>query len=108
QGGVRIVEDCPVTGIVTAHGRAAGVVTAQGTITADIIVNCAGQWARQVGRLAGVSVPLQSVQHQYMVTEPIDGVPRDLPTLRDPDHLIYFKEKIGGLVINGYEPNPIP
>jgi 4-methylaminobutanoate oxidase (formaldehyde-forming) len=107
RGGVKIIEDCPVTGIVTARGRGAGVVTTRGTIAAEIVVNCAGQWARQVGRLAGVSVPLQSVQHQYMVTEAIDGVPRDLPTLRDPDRLIYFKEEVGGLVMGGYEPNPI-
>ena len=53
-------------------------------------------------------VPLQSVQHQYLVTEPIAGVPRNLPTLRDPDRLIYFKEEVGGLVMGGYEPNPIP
>ncbi|HEY5598383.1 MAG TPA: FAD-dependent oxidoreductase, partial [Kiloniellales bacterium] len=60
------------------------------------------------GKLAGVNVPLISVQHQYMVTEPIDGVARTLPTLRDPDRLIYFKEEVGGLVMGGYEPNPVP
>jgi 4-methylaminobutanoate oxidase (formaldehyde-forming) len=107
-GGVKIIEDCPVTGIRIENGRAAGVVTAAGEIRADIVVNCAGQWAREVGRLAGVSVPLQSMQHQYIVTEPIAGVPRNLPTLRDPDRLIYFKEEVGGLVMGGYEPNPIP
>jgi sarcosine dehydrogenase len=107
-GGAQIVEDCPVTEIVVASGRVIGVVTPQGTIRADIVVNCAGQWAREVGRLAGVNVPLQSVQHQYLVTEPIAGVPRNLPTLRDPDRLIYFKEEVGGLVMGGYEPNPIP
>src|SRR5882757_629365 len=103
QGGVRIVEDCPVTGIVATRGRVAGVVTAEGTIAADIVVNCAGQWARQVGRLAGVSVPLQSVQHQYMVTEPIDGVPRDLPTLRGPDRLICIEAESGGELVGRYE-----
>src|SRR5262249_7197759 len=90
------------------HGRAVGVTTGEGEIACEVVVNCAGQWAREVGRLAGVSVPLQSVQHQYLVTEPIAGVPRDLPTLRDPDRLIYFKEEVGGLVMGGYEPNPIP
>src|SRR4029077_11344959 len=45
---------------------------------------------------------------QYLVTEPIAGVPRDLPTLRDPDRLIYFKEEVGGLVMGGYQPNAIP
>ena len=71
------------------------------------MVNCCGQWAKEIGRLAGVSVPLQSVQHQYLITEPIAGMPRNLPTLRDPDRLIYFKEEVGGLAMGGYEPNPI-
>jgi 4-methylaminobutanoate oxidase (formaldehyde-forming) len=106
--GVRIAEDCRVTGIATKNGRAVGVTTALGNIAAEVVVNCGGLWAREIGQLAGVSVPLQSVQHQYLVTEPIDGVPRNLPTLRDPDRLIYGKEEVGGLVVGGYEPNPIP
>jgi 4-methylaminobutanoate oxidase (formaldehyde-forming) len=107
-GGVRIVEDCRVMGIKARNGRAAGVTTTLGDIAAEAVVNCGGQWAREIGQLAGVSVPLQSVQHQYLVTEPIDGVPRNMPTLRDPDRLIYGKEEVGGLVVGGYEPNPIP
>jgi len=105
--GVRIVEDCRVTAIKAKDGRATGVSTAAGDVTADVVVNCAGQWAREVGQLVGVSVPLQSVQHQYLVTEPIEGVPRDMPTLRDPDRLIYGKQEVGGLVAGGYESNPI-
>jgi len=105
--GVRIVEDCRVTAINTKNGRAIGVSTTAGDVTADVVVNCAGQWAREVGHLAGVSVPLQSLQHQYLITEPVDGVPRNMPTLRDPDRLIYGKEEVGGLVVGGYEPNPI-
>ncbi|MGH8430243.1 MAG: FAD-dependent oxidoreductase, partial [Solimonas sp.] len=107
-GGVSIHEDCPVLAILTDKGRVTGVRTAAGDIAAEVVVNCAGQWAREVGRLAGVNVALQSVQHQYLVTEPIDGVPRELPTLRDPDRLIYAKEEVGGLVLGGYEHNPIP
>jgi 4-methylaminobutanoate oxidase (formaldehyde-forming) len=106
-GGAQIIEDCPVSAVEVKDGRVAGVTTPQGAIRCDIVVNCAGQWARDIGRLAGVSVPLQSVQHQYLVTETIAGVPRNLPTLRDPDRLIYFKEEVGGLVMGGYEPNPI-
>jgi 4-methylaminobutanoate oxidase (formaldehyde-forming) len=108
QGGARIVEDCAVTGVTVKHGRAVGVETSRGAIAAEVVVDCAGQWAREVGRLAGVNVPLVSVQHQYLVTEPIEGISRDLPTLRDPDRLIYFKEEVGGLVMGGYEPNPMP
>ncbi|MCK6450741.1 MAG: FAD-dependent oxidoreductase [Alphaproteobacteria bacterium] len=105
---VRIVEDCPVTAIRVKDGRVAGVATAGGEIACDVVVNCAGQWAKEVGRMAGVSVPLQSVQHQYLITESIPGLPRHLPTMRDPDNLIYFKEEVGGLAMGGYEPNPIP
>ena len=108
KAGVQIVEDCRVTGIEVAKGIATGVRTTLGDIRTDVVVNCGGQWAREIGDLAGVSVPLQSMQHQYIVTEPITGVPRNLPTLRDPDRLIYFKEEVGGLVVGGYEPNPIP
>jgi len=105
--GVRIIEDCPVIAVQLSNGRVSGVVTSHGTIRTDRLVNCGGQWARQIGRLAGVNVPLVSMQHQYIVTEPIAGVPRNLPTLRDPDRLIYFKEEVGGLVMGGYEPNPV-
>jgi len=106
--GVGIVEDCPVTAIRVKDGRVAGVSTPQGDVACEAVVNCAGQWAKEVGRLAGVAVPLQSVQHQYLITEPIPGLPRNLPTMRDPDNLIYFKEEVGGLVMGGYEPNPLP
>jgi 4-methylaminobutanoate oxidase (formaldehyde-forming) len=107
QRGARIIEDVEVTDIVLKDGRAAGVVTDQGMIACDTIVICAGQWSKEIGRKAGVLVPLQSVEHQYLITEPC-GAPRDLPTLRDPDRLIYYKEEVGGLVMGGYEPNPIP
>lgn len=107
-GGVQIIEDCRVTAIEQNNRRVTGVVTGQGNIQAEMVVNCAGLWARAVGQLAGVNVPLVSVQHQYIVTEPIPGVMKNLPTLRDPDRLTYYKEEVGGLVMGGYEPNPIP
>jgi len=105
--GAKIVENVAVKEILTDNGAVSGVVTDHGTITCEKIVNCAGMWARQVGQLAGVNVPLQPVQHQYMITEPMQSVPEGLPTLRDPDRLIYFKEEVGGLVMGGYELNPI-
>ena len=77
-------------------------------IECDKLVICGGQWSHQLGQMAGVNIPLVSVQHQYLVTEKIAAVPSDLPTLRDPDRLTYFKEEVGGLVMGGYEPNPIP
>jgi len=108
QKGAKIIENVRVTGIEVADGRVTAVLTGEGRIACDTLVNCGGQWAKEIGRMAGVCVPLQSVQHQYVVTEAIDGVTADLPTLRDPDLLTYFKEEVGGLVMGGYELDPIP
>lgn len=109
MGGVKFHQQTRVTGIQVHNGNVVSVTTAQGEIKCEKVVNCCGLWAREVGLMAGVNVPLQAVEHQYMVTEVLEGaaVPRDLPTLRDPDRLIYFKEEVGGLIMGGYEPNPI-
>jgi sarcosine dehydrogenase len=107
MGGVRILEDVSVTGLKVRDGRIEGVQTERGDVRAEYVVNCAGLWAGEIGRMAGALVPVQPVEHQYLITEPC-GVPRDLPTLRDPDRLIYYKEEVGGFVMGGYEPNPIP
>ncbi|NUP05342.1 MAG: FAD-dependent oxidoreductase [Polyangiaceae bacterium] len=108
QRGVKIVEECPVTEIVVKNGRVTGVRTPLGDIACEVVVNCGGIWARKVAELANVRVPIQAMQHQYIITEPFDGVPKNLPTLRDPDLLCYYKEEVGGLTMGGYEPNPIP
>jgi sarcosine dehydrogenase len=86
--------------------RIVKVKTTQGDIACDKVVNCAGQWARQVGAMAGINVPLQPVKHQYIITEAIEGLSADAPTIRDPDRRTYFKEEVGGLVMGGYEPDP--
>ena len=106
--GVRIIEDCRVTDVRIEEGRVSGVVTDQGAIECEVVVNCCGQWARSLARHSGVNVPLVPLQHQYLITEPIEDLPPNLPTLRDPDRLTYYKEEVGGLVMGGYEPNPIP
>jgi glycine cleavage system aminomethyltransferase T/glycine/D-amino acid oxidase-like deaminating enzyme len=106
--GARIVEKIRVLGILTNAGRVAGVRTDAGDIEAEIVVNCAGQWAKQVGVMAGVNVPLHSAEHFYVVSERIEGVNPDLPILRDPDGYTYFKEEVGGLVIGGFEPQAKP
>lgn len=113
--GVRIVEDTEVTGVRIERGRATGVVTAQGEVRCRVVINCAGQWARQFGRLAGVNVPLFPAEHFYVVTGKIPGVHPMLPVVRDPDGFIYYKEEVGGLVMGGFEPvakpwrvDPIP
>ncbi|RWC29620.1 MAG: FAD-dependent oxidoreductase [Mesorhizobium sp.] len=104
--GARLFEDVRVAGFDMKDGRITAVKTNKGDIACGKVVNCAGQWARQVGALAGINVPLQPVKHQYIVTERIDGLATDAPTIRDPDRRIYFKEEVGGLVMGGYEPNP--
>ncbi len=108
NAGVTIREGVRVTAVEVEGGRLRAVVTDQGRVACDKLVICAGQWSRDLGRMAGVNVPLVSVQHQYLITENIDGVTSDLPTLRDPDRLTYWKEEVGGLVMGGYEPNPKP
>ncbi len=108
MSGVRIFEDTPVTRIIITDGRVTGVETPDGTINCEKVVLCAGQWTRDLAATVGVNVPLISVEHQYMVTEAIPGVTSNLPTLRDPDRLTYWKEEVGGLVWGGYEPNPKP
>jgi len=106
--GVRIVEGIEVTGVLIERGRAVGVRTAQGDVRCEVLVNCAGQWARQFGRLAGVNVPLYSAEHFYIVTGKIDGVAPMMPVVRDPDGFIYYKEEVGGLLMGGFEPKAKP
>lgn len=106
--GARFHEGVRVTGFRMDGDRITHVETDQGVIACETVVNCAGQWARQVGAMAGVVVPLQPVKHQYIVTDRIEGLSPDAPTIRDPDRRTYFKEEVGGLVMGGYEPNPQP
>jgi len=106
--GARIHEKTRVLDVLTDAGRVTGVRTDAGDIEAEIVVNCAGQWAKQVGAMVGVNVPLHSAEHFYVVSEGIDGVHPDLPILRDPDGYTYFKEEVGGLVIGGFEPEAKP
>ncbi|PVA11742.1 FAD-dependent oxidoreductase [Pelagivirga sediminicola] len=107
QKGARIFEDTKVTEVIVEDGVIRGVQTQKGRIDTPIVIACCGQWTRAFAKRVGVNVPLVPVEHQYMVTERLDGVTPDLPTLRDPDRLTYYKEEVGGLVMGGYEPNPI-
>ncbi len=108
SAGVTIVEDTPITGIRVEGGKLRGVETAAGFIQCEKLVIAGGQWSHAIGKMAGVNIPLVSVQHHYAITEKIDGVTPGLPTLRDPDRLTYYKEEVGGLIMGGYEQNPIP
>ncbi len=110
--GVTIRERTRVTGIHSKiqsnQNTVTGVRTDHGDVEAEVVVNCAGQWAKQVGAMGGVTVPLHSAEHFYVVTEQIDGVHRDLPILRDPDGYTYLKEEVGGLLVGGFEPEAKP
>ncbi len=108
QGGARILEHTRVLDVLVTEGRLTGVRTDAGEIEAEVVVNCAGQWAKAVGALAGVNVPLHSAEHFYVVTDPFEGVDPDFPVLRDPDGYTYFKEEVGGLVVGGFEPEAKP
>jgi 4-methylaminobutanoate oxidase (formaldehyde-forming) len=108
MNGAQLFERCAVEGVDIRNGRVRAVATSRGRVECEVLVNCAGRWAAEFGAMAGVTVPVLSVEHQFAITEPIDGVTSDLPTLRDPDRLTYYKEEVGGLVMGGYEPNPIP
>jgi len=108
NGGVRIFEGTKVTAIKKRNNRVAGVVTGKGEIDAEYVVNCAGIWAGEVGRLAGVNIPLQATEHYYLITEPIEGVTADLPVLVDPDRYAYYREEIGGFLLGVFEPVAAP
>lgn len=106
--GGRIFEGVMVTGLTRSGGRVTQVITDRGTVEAEIVVNAAGLWARQVGWMAGVNLPAGVVQHQYMVTEKSDLIPGDLPTFRDPDGGFYAKPEPGALAIGGWERATVP
>jgi glycine cleavage system aminomethyltransferase T/glycine/D-amino acid oxidase-like deaminating enzyme len=106
--GARILTDHRVTAIDVERGRVRGVTTDGGIFKADVVVNAGGMFAPEIGRLAGVTVPIISMAHQYLLTKPIAGVEPGLPTMRDPDNLVYYREEVGGLCMGGYERDPQP
>ncbi|HEX7784926.1 MAG TPA: FAD-dependent oxidoreductase, partial [Methylomirabilota bacterium] len=103
-GGARLLEGVRVTGVELANGAVAGVDTSAGPVATEILVNCAGMWARELGRMSGVAIPLHACEHMYIVTRPVAGVSSDLPVLRDPDGHIYVKEEVHGLLMGGFDP----
>ena len=102
--GVRILEGVASTGVLQERGRVTGVRTAIGDIKTDIVVNCAGMWARQFGELAGVTIANQAAEHYYLITEPIKDLPPNMPVLEDPAAYGYYREEGGGLMVGLFEP----
>jgi glycine cleavage system T protein len=108
RGGARICEGVRVTGLRLAASGVLGVETDAGSIESEVIVNAAGIYAPEIARMAGVAVPIIPMAHQYLVTRIPEPIPEDLPTMRDPDRLVYFRRDAGGLVMGGYERDPAP
>jgi len=107
RGGAEIYQHMRVTGIAVERGRVTGVVTDKGEIEAEVVVNAGGMFAKELGALAGVNVPVVPMAHEYLVTKPT-GLPLDMPTMRDPSLLVYFRPESGGLIMGGYERHPAP
>ncbi len=105
--GAEILTSTRVTGIGVERGRVTGVETDRGSIETGIVVNAGGMFAAEIGRLAGVNVPVVPMAHEYLVTKP-SGLPLEMPTMRDPSLLVYFRPESGGLVMGGYERDPAP
>ncbi len=107
QRGAKIVENVKVTGVTARNGRVSGVAWEQdgerGAILTDVVINCAGMWARDLGGMSGVTIPLHACEHFYLVTEPIPGLGR-LPVLRVPDECAYYKEDAGKMMLGAFEP----
>ena len=106
--GAKIIQGVKVTDIHQTDGRVTGVMTDQGPIEADYVVNAGGMWAREIGAMAGVAVPLHACEHFYIVTEGIDGLTSNLPVLRVPDECAYYKEDAGKILLGAFEPNSKP
>ncbi len=107
RGGAEIATQTRVTAISLDGGCVQAVETDKGTIETDVVINAGGIFAAEIGRLAGVNVPVVPMAHEYLVTRPA-GVPLDVPTMRDPSLLVYFRGESGGLVMGGYERHPAP
>lgn len=101
--GVRVIQNCRVTGIERTGRRVTAVQTEQGRVECDVAVNATGMWGAETAKQAGVHLAVNAVEHQYVVTEKSGGIPRDLPTFRDPDARFYLKPEAGALVIGGWE-----
>jgi glycine cleavage system aminomethyltransferase T/glycine/D-amino acid oxidase-like deaminating enzyme len=105
--GAEVNTSTRVLGIEVRNGRVEGVTTDQGAIETEVVINAGGMFAQELGALAGVVVPIVPMAHEYLVTRP-SGLPLEMPTMRDPSLLVYFRPESGGLIMGGYERDPLP
>ena len=109
QYGAKLFEGIKVLDNIVENNVVTRVLTDHGEIVADVVVNCAGMWAREVGKLAAVDIPLQAAEHYYLVSDSIEGIHQDLPIIRDPGHCAYLREEGGGkLMLGFFEPDAVP
>ncbi len=108
MAGATLLENVPATNVIIKNGEVKGVETPFGNITCEYVVNCAGMWARQLGAKSGITIPLQSAEHYYLITEAIEGINRDWPVLEDPGCYGYYREEGGGLMVGMFEPKCAP
>jgi glycine cleavage system aminomethyltransferase T/glycine/D-amino acid oxidase-like deaminating enzyme len=105
--GAEIATGTRVTGVTVESGRVTGVETDRGSVETEIVVDAGGMYAGEIGALAGVNVPIVPMAHEYLIAKP-SGLPLDMPTMRDPSLLVYFRPESGGLIMGGYERNCAP
>ncbi|BDA87158.1 FAD-dependent oxidoreductase (plasmid) [Aureimonas sp. SA4125] len=103
MAGVQIFENCSVGAIESEAGKVIAVDTSLGRIETSIVVNCAGMWAREIGRLAGIDIPLQAAEHYYLISDSVAGVHTNLPILRDPARQAYVREEAGKIMVGIFE-----
>ncbi len=108
QLGASVIEGVAATGVRTHRGRITAVLTEQGEIETEVVVNAAGMWARQFGSLAGVHVPLQAAEHYYLLTDTVPGMDADLPVIEDPDSYGYYRPEGDGMLVGLFEPVGAP
>ncbi len=110
QMGVSIHTGVRVTGVEPGpRGEIIKLVTDHGSLIAETVINAAGMWARQVGAMAGVNLPMTPLVHQHLTTRPIPNnpLPQNTPCLRDPENLFYMREEVGGFLVGGFEREPV-
>ncbi len=102
--GAKTIEGVTVKAVLQKNGHVTGVSTDQGDIQCEVVVNCAGMWARELGARSGVTIPNQAAEHYYLITEEIHDLPKNMPVLEDPSHHTYIREEVGGLMVGLFEP----
>ncbi len=106
--GAKFFEHTVVTGITVKDGCVSEVITDQGAIKTEVVVNAAGQWGRDIGKMVGLNLPVVPMAHLYLITRPVEGLGHNVPNLRDPDLLVYWREEVGGFITGGYERHTAP